>query len=350
MNCVSVIAGVLLLLCCCGIDASARVGAAVGINGGGLSYWGFPVFANAMAQGQWLSVTAQGQWGTDYKELRGRQYLTPDQVMIRGIVYSLHATQEGPSLGLWTVKWKGSADIRANWGTYISSLSTISSSGTFTDGVRVYNCSTSGMGAIDIYNVDKNSPLTELYVMLPDPSQPSHRSLPEDTLFHPLYLQRARERQWQYYRTMDLTATNDSPVQDWVDRRKPSHVLQLGVLNPRSPAPSYQWASGNQSTGMSYEYIVNLANALDTNLWLNIPHLATDDFVRKLAQLVLYGSDGDSPYTKTMQHPVFSPLAENLDLYVEYSNEIWSSGELHMSSLCGFFVIACASNCLSVTV
>lgn len=68
--------------------------------------------------------------------------------------------------------------------------------------------------------------------------------------------------------------------------------MQSGVINPRSPAPEYPWVSGNKETGISYEYLVQMANLVDEDLWINIPHLATDEFVWNLARLLRFGSDG----------------------------------------------------------
>jgi hypothetical protein len=124
---------------------------------------------------------------------------------------------------------------------------------------------------------------------------------------------------------MDWGATNQSPQQDWIDRRKPDMVFQDGVLNRRSPAPS-STSTGDRPTGMAYEHMISLANATGKDPWICIPHLATDDYVTKLAQLICYGSDGINPYTSPQANPVWPPLDPSLKVWLEYSNEIWSSG------------------------
>ena len=73
--------------------------------------------------------------------------------------------------------------------------------------------------------------------------------------------------------------------------------------------------------------MVALANAAGRDLWINVPHLATDDFITKLAQLVRFGSDGVNPYTNAVANPVYPPLNPNRQVFVEYSNEIWSNGD-----------------------
>lgn len=72
--------------------------------------------------------------------------------------------------------------------------------------------------------------------------------------------------------------------------------------------------------------MVALCNETQRDMWINVPHLATDDFITKLAQLIRYGSDGFDPYTSDQATPTYPPLATNLTVYVEFSNEIWSNG------------------------
>ena len=58
--------------------------------------------------------------------------------------------------------------------------------------------------------------------------------------------------------------------------------------------------------GVSYEDCIELANEAHKDMWINIPALATTDYVQQLAQLI---------HTK---------LDPGLKVYVEYSNETWN--------------------------
>ena len=60
---------------------------------------------------------------------------------------------------------------------------------------------------------------------------------------------------------------------------------------------------GNQ--GVAWDYCIELANDLNKDIWINIPHRADDDYVLNLAQS-LKGN-----------------LNKNLNIYVEYSSDIW---------------------------
>lgn len=89
-------------------------------------------------------------------------------------------------------------------------------------------------------------------------------------------------------RFMDWTHTNFHPASRWTERKRPEH-------------PSYAGA-----TGVPWEVCFDLANRLGKDAWINVPHMADDDYVRRLAGLAK------------------SRLAPGLRLYVEYSNEVWN--------------------------
>jgi hypothetical protein len=90
-------------------------------------------------------------------------------------------------------------------------------------------------------------------------------------------------------RFMEALHTNGSTLQDWGDR------VMIGDA---------RYAS---STGIPYEAAVSLCNESRRDMWVCVPHLATDAFVTSLADMV----------------------RDNLDFgltcHVEYSNEVWNN-------------------------
>src|SRR5439155_15705415 len=60
------------------------------------------------------------------------------------------------------------------------------------------------------------------------------------------------------------------------------------------------------NNGGPYEIAIELGNRADKDIWLNIPALADDDFVRQIGQLVR------------------DKLRPDLHCYIEYSNEVWN--------------------------
>jgi PA14 domain len=116
-------------------------------------------------------------------------------------------------------------------------------------------------------------------------------------------------------RFMDYLATNGNQQRQWSDRVKPGDATQFQSVS------GYGW----QGKGGSLENLVIIANETGKDIWINVPLLANDDYVTKLAQLLAYGSDGTTPYTSPQANPAYPPLNSNLKAYIEYSNEIWNS-------------------------
>lgn len=96
----------------------------------------------------------------------------------------------------------------------------------------------------------------------------------------------------QFYssiRFMDWLHTNSTPVSKWADRKTPQSLEQTGAA------------------GVSWEYVVELSNLLKIDPWINVPALADDDYILQLAKFMKANLD------------------PSLNLYVEYSNEVWNS-------------------------
>jgi hypothetical protein len=313
----------------------------VGLGLGSNPYWSRPAFANALWEGEgWLEY-APNEWGNSvffegnpqFNTNGFPQYLNPGK-KLRAIVFALNANPS-PRPATWpdrtqlargkvVITWQGDADIRANGGTYLAGESSGAQTGRLINGRRVYRFSgAERLSWITVEDINVGNPISDLKVWLPDPADPDNESL-ENQLFHPTFLARLGDAPWAFLRFMDWNDSNSSPQRDWVDRRLPQHVFQQGVLNRRAPATGF---GGDRGTGVAFEHMVALANAAGRDMWINVPHLATDDFITKLAQLIRFGSDGVNPYTNTVANPVYPPLNTNRQVFVEYSNEIWSNGD-----------------------
>ncbi len=104
-------------------------------------------------------------------------------------------------------------------------------------------------------------------------------------IFNPVWLDKIKG--FQALRFMDWMATNNSTQKNWENRPKPK---------------DYTWTT----KGAPVEIMVALANRLKADPWFNMPHMATDDYIKKFAQ---YVKDNLDPQLKA---------------YVEYSNEVWN--------------------------
>jgi len=90
-------------------------------------------------------------------------------------------------------------------------------------------------------------------------------------------------------RFMDWDNTNGNTVVKWSDRTPP------------------WYASQQRPNGAAWEYAIALCNTLNKDMWINIPVSADDEYVRSLALLLRRN------------------LKQNLNVYLEYSNEVWNS-------------------------
>jgi hypothetical protein len=116
-------------------------------------------------------------------------------------------------------------------------------------------------------------------------------------------------KRFPVYRFMDWTHTNGNTSVHWTDRTPP------------------KWPSYATRQGVPWEACIRLANTNAKDAWINVPCMATDDYVLKLARLFKFGSDASgNPYTSQQTTPVNPPLGPNRRLYLEFSNEVWNGG------------------------
>ena len=134
---------------------------------------------------------------------------------------------------------------------------------------------------LKITRTNPANPVHDIRLIMPG-FEKTYREQP----FHPDFLERWRG--FSVIRFMDWTRTNDSTTVDWADRCKVDDQTQAG---PSGCAP---------------EYIADLANTLDADPWICIPHRATDRYVSSLATMLR------------------QRLEPNRTIYLEYSNETWN--------------------------
>jgi hypothetical protein len=137
-------------------------------------------------------------------------------------------------------------------------------------------------------------------------------------------------KKFQCVRAMDYLSINQNPTKEWSERSLMAWAGYGGSSeNNQNLDPHYIQFTDIEGTrhrprGLPWERLIQMANAANVDLWLNVPCLASDDYITKLANLVRYGSDGVNPYTSTQAHPVYPPLNSKLRVYLEYGNEIWN--------------------------
>src|SRR3989344_3973219 len=115
---------------------------------------------------------------------------------------------------------------------------------------------------------------------------PSFENNYQEQIFHPLFLERMQNL--SAIRFMDLGKTNHNVVRTWDERTTTNTYTQ------------------STSKGMAVEYMIDLSNKAEKDMWVNVPHMADDNYVRNLARMIQNNLEPDKK------------------IYVEYSNEVWN--------------------------
>jgi len=285
----------------------------IGINTSnlGIDWSSDKVFADAIrASRQWIQI---GKTNNDPEPAMDANYWPT--VDAQCLVYAGLSTKNNN--GTYKLSFTGQATIATNAGTLSNQVYDAGS-----------NTTTADLVISDVNNADltltftntkrtasstTNTGLTNLKLMRPT-APGSATSYASTELFMTDYINQLAP--FKCIRSLGWVACNWNQDSVWSDRTLMQHARQC----PPSGGKAYGW----EGRGASYESLILFANQAKKDVWLNIPHKVTDDYVTKLAQLFKYGSDGVNPYTSTQANPVYPPLNSNLKLYVEWSNEIWN--------------------------
>lgn len=141
-------------------------------------------------------------------------------------------------------------------------------------------------GAIHIQILETDPSSTGNYLRNLRLIREADESLAGTEVFDPDFL--IRTEPFQALRLMEWMKINGSPISRWADRPLPDDATWTGP------------------GGVPAEIMLMLANRLGKPVWLNVPHQADDDYVRRFAEL-----------TRDQLDPALS-------VYLEYSNEVWN--------------------------
>ncbi len=122
---------------------------------------------------------------------------------------------------------------------------------------------------------------------------PGHAETYESQPFHPTFLENIRP--FAKYRLMDWCSVNGSPIRRWDQRTRPGWYSYASPSR-RAELTAEELAAFGQSPEtikpgrlrigqVPYEVMADLANTLDRDIWICVPAMADDDYVRQLATL-----------------------------------------------------------------
>ena len=127
-----------------------------------------------------------------------------------------------------------------------------------------------------------------------------HSSDNQSDVFTPAFIDKCKN--FKILRLMNWCNPNYVWTPDWATRTTPASYSQA-----RKSATVVGYAEAQQQGGMAWEYVAQLANAADRDIWVCIHHLSTDSYVEQVAKFL---------------HANINPGRR---VYVEFSNETWNS-------------------------
>jgi hypothetical protein len=264
------------------IQSFTQINKPIGINISGVSDYSTElVFTDAFKQcRKWISSDSAGggAWDTQINvplNANGYPLQIPynNGVNLPQLVKTLMLWDIGSALpqGMYRLKVSGNGQVRLSFGA----------SGT-------YNCpvdalvNVTGQVMLEIIQSDVSNPINNIEFIYPN-----YANTPQPQVFTNEFLTFLQD--FQVIRFMDFTQTNGSPIISWIDR---------------TPKPYYSQAKFG---GAAWEYVIDLANLTQKDIWINIPHKADDTYIQQLATLLQ------------------NTLNPNTKIYLEYSNEVWNA-------------------------
>lgn len=275
------------------VPTTAEVTGGVGVTDPTLSFgltavtdWNTSPFIDlAKTMRPWVGHV-DGKWGAmKYEQLKAGGYLDADGWPTRlppnteiGTIWAWNpnSADSADRKGVYTLTYEGEGEI-----TLGGSAKVISSE----PGRIVFENTTGGAMAFNIKQTDPNG--TGNYIRDISVVHQDNLALHEaGAIFDPDWLALVSDA--RELRFMDWMHTNNSTQSEWADRP------QTG---------DFTWSTKD---GIPLEVMVQLANEAGIDPWFNIPHLATEEYIREFA-------------TYVRDH-----LDPNLKAHVEYSNEAWN--------------------------
>ena len=197
--------------------------------------------------------------------------LLPDQTA--GTVFLVSPQDRDPIYTNYVVDYDGEGEIQYRWST--KKLTERSKPGRHI--VKVGK----GNNLLEIVKTNPQNPIRNISIV----PELYYEHFKRGEIFNPDWI--SLISQFNTLRYMDWMSTNNSELSKWEERP---------LINDRT------WAQN----GVPLEIVAKLANTTNTNLWINVPHQANEDFINRAAHL--------------LKHQV----SKNLKIYVEHSNEVWN--------------------------
>ena len=317
--------GLLSLLCCClGRSASAQVtpgdpiplGLNLDINEQSLVNWGFEGISdpngNALAADK---IDANGWPASDFRiYLDNRYFLAwdPTNKNADPLKYSTNIS------GVYKLSFKGQGSLAnafggdgdaANW--KVSNVVYNAANNRTTADLELKNPAGGVVMFLNVTNTKRNptdangTGVTDIRMIRP--------GYPVNTaqIFTDKWQKTVNAEKWAALRFMGVLGTNSYA------QGGEAYPYQLAWTNRALPGVGPLYSQKRAGVhGIPWEWVILIGNAANKHLWINIPVNASDDYVLQTAKLLKNGN----AYTGNVG------VAPGLNLYIEYSNEMWHDG------------------------
>jgi len=228
----------------------------------------------------WADLTNEiRSWGPYSNVWDGTTKIPVDNLNYPLVNASTFVAMGSNPVGSYQFSYQGAGTFTFSGAGHLLAPVVLGSDGVYRGTVIVDDANTYNL-LIYLSNVDSTNPIHDVHLMLPGYAGTTQ-------VYTNQFLQDLQP--FSVIRTMDWTLTNNSLEQNWSARVQPGSWNQQG-------------------TEVGWDNIIALANEAHKDIWINIPALATDDYVQQLAQLI------------------HTNLDASLNVHVEYSNETWNYG------------------------
>jgi len=279
----------------------------IGANIGWITYWNsMPIYSDVTYQ----IAGNSGRWDASSNDSAA----PTDSTGAPTVAAWTGFTADYPS-GTYTLTWQGKGSITVT-GAAMGTRVTTTVNGVQQNTVSVTLKQNASQGSWT--QMTATPPVTNIHLMVPTSNQIAGSIFTADFI--------AKIRPFSTFRFMDAlntNAVNTGMLENWSQRTWPAAGSRGGTLQ-----------------GMAYEDIIALANQTGKDVWINIPGLATDDYVCRLARLFAYGESGSndngtncSTTAASSAPPGAVALNSTSKVYIEYSNEVWNWGFMQTEDL-----------------
>ena len=185
--------------------------------------------------------------------------------------------------GQYQFSYTGSATLTVT-GAGSLNAPPVTANGVTTGSFTVLITPTHPLLGFNVTNIDPNNPMDNFKVV--DPQY----TLNSTQVYTSAFLTRLAPFSLLRFSIGWNNTANNVGLVNWSDRVLPTDFLQEGP------------------NGLAYEYIIGLANLTHKDIWISIPYMASTEYVTQMAQFFAANLD------------------PGINLYLEYSNEVWNGG------------------------